>query len=190
MISLCSPLSTDHKSLDMPMPTNPLQLNLPAPAVPKADGRKHPAFASAQRRAMENFHTIFIRYMTNSLDENKVPHNSLEDIFENMWEEAETVFNHTHYEKRKSDSPQMMSIIDFNPIGKKNLLEGEDIPIPTKDHKPIVFTPLSILIQSRDIQRNVCEEFLDKNRTVLIFPFMKNRERVDGVFRCIITNKR
>ncbi len=191
MIILCVPLSTDHKSLDMPMPTNPLQLNLPtAPAVQKAEGRKHPAFATAQRRAMENLHTILIRYMTDSLNEKKVPHDTLENTLESMWEDAETAFNHTHYEKRKSDSPQIMSVIDFNPIAKKDLLEGEDIPLPTKDEKPIVFTPLSILIQSRDQQRLVCEEYLDKNRTILIFPLIKNRERVNGVFRCVITNKR
>lgn len=191
MIIFCNLLLTDHKSLDMPMPTTPLQLNLPtAPTVQKADGKKHPVFASAQRRAMENLHTILIRYMTDSLNEKKIPHDSLDSILESMWEDAETTFNHTLYEKKKSDSPQIMSVIDFNPIAKKDLLEGEDIPLPTKDEKPIVFTPLSILIQSRDQQRIVCEEYLDKNRTILIFPLIKNRERVNGVFRCVITNKR
>ena len=172
----------------MPMPSQPLQLNLPAPS--KADGRNHPAFPAAQHRAMENLHTIIIRFMTDSLDEKKTPHNDLENILEDFWEKAESTFKHTHPSQRKGDSPQVTSIIDFNSIGKKNLLEGEDIPLPSKDDKIITFTPLSILIQSREYQRSVCEEYLGKNRTILIFPLMKNRERVNGVFRCVITNKR
>ena len=126
------------------------------------------------------------------IKESKIrPTNSqLENILEDFWEKAESTFKHTHPSQRKGDSPQVTSIIDFNSIGKKNLLEGEDIPLPSKDDKIITFTPLSILIQSREYQRSVCEEYLGKNRTILIFPLMKNRERVNGVFRCVITNKR
>jgi hypothetical protein len=139
----------------------------------------------AINQGMENASLLVFQALANTTDYGS----SLEELLANQWYECVSEFEDSSL--KKSSSPQLMRRYDFTRDFKINLLEGTEIPNPTKFNKDTgkiqeVPITLGMMLSWKDHQtgefthpgerlRNTMTNWLPQGKTVLIFP-VRNKD--------------
>ena len=173
-------------------PKNPVSLSTPPKLSSKSKEdilleKKYNAdkWKNALHKGMENASLLVFQALANTTDSGP----SLEELLANQWYESVSEFNDSS--SNKNSSPQLMRRYDFTRDFKINLLEGTDVPNPTKFNKDTATTQdvpitLGMMLSWKDQEgaefthpgerlRTNMTNWLPKGKTVLIFP-VRNKD--------------
>tara|TARA_B110000114_G_C15043797_1_gene378304 strand:+ start:71 stop:712 length:642 start_codon:yes stop_codon:yes gene_type:complete len=184
----------------MPFPTAPKN-SVSLSALPASSSKSKEEIAAEKQKnaekwtaalteGMEQAALLVFQALANTSDGGS----ALEETIEAQWYECVSEFEDTDISNRKGPSPQLMRRYDFNKDSKLELLDGSDIPNPTKFDKnagKTVDVPITLgmMLSWKDQDggeftrpgerlRTKMSNWLPNGKCVLIFPVRTSEKKM------------